>query len=102
MNLSLALSPYIFIYTYIYIYIEREICIYIYIYIYIIRTRILPCTICWLAFLARKPLVSATVDLHQQLEHVEGETMHSAVPMLLGVLVQRPNDDGEQLLFYLI
>mmetsp|Transcript_77790 Transcript_77790/g.168251 ORF Transcript_77790/g.168251 Transcript_77790/m.168251 type:complete len:509 (-) Transcript_77790:18-1544(-) len=42
------------------------------------------------------------IGLHQQLEHVEGETMHSAVPMLLGVLVQRPNDDGEQLLAVLV
>mmetsp|Transcript_68021 Transcript_68021/g.142042 ORF Transcript_68021/g.142042 Transcript_68021/m.142042 type:complete len:273 (+) Transcript_68021:345-1163(+) len=42
------------------------------------------------------------VSLHQQLQNVEGEPVHRTVPVLLGVLVQRTNDDREQILAILV
>mmetsp|Transcript_39496 Transcript_39496/g.102232 ORF Transcript_39496/g.102232 Transcript_39496/m.102232 type:complete len:344 (+) Transcript_39496:133-1164(+) len=42
------------------------------------------------------------VRLHEQLQDVESEPVHRAVPVLLRVLVQRADDDGEQLLPILI
>mmetsp|Transcript_21723 Transcript_21723/g.59364 ORF Transcript_21723/g.59364 Transcript_21723/m.59364 type:complete len:270 (+) Transcript_21723:203-1012(+) len=60
-----------------------------------------------LALLVRTVLCGALVEelrvgLHQQLQDVEGKTVYSTVPMMLRVLVQRPDDDREELRAVLI
>mmetsp|Transcript_101351 Transcript_101351/g.205712 ORF Transcript_101351/g.205712 Transcript_101351/m.205712 type:complete len:292 (+) Transcript_101351:49-924(+) len=55
-----------------------------------------------LAVLGRALIEQLRVCFHEQLQHVEGEPMHRAVPVLLGVVVQSADDYRKELLAILV